>query len=120
MVSRTYATEANLSRNRAITTVLPVDPASDRRDGTGNDKRGPDRAGSSPMSASPVATERPRTAGAAFILPSSTLVAQLLAARMDLPQTRTLRRASPDDAEAAYRRTERLDPAPAVSRLGTI
>lgn len=49
-------------------------------------------------------------------LPPATLIAQLLATRMGLPQTRTLRRASTSDAEAAYRMADDLGPQAAASR----
>jgi hypothetical protein len=66
--------------------------------------------------------ERPRPDGRrnGFAAPQATVVAQLLAARMDLPQTRTLRRASAGDADIAYRQTEQLTPEPTLSRITSI
>jgi hypothetical protein len=46
---------------------------------------------------------RTRVAAAASFRPDSSFVAQLIAGVADAPQTRKLRRASPEDALASYR-----------------
>jgi hypothetical protein len=46
---------------------------------------------------------RRRVAAAASFRPDSSFVAQLIAGAADAPQTRKLRRASPEDALASYR-----------------
>ena len=52
--------------------------------------------------------------------PQAPLIAQLLATRLGLPQTRTLRRAGADYAETAYRRADALGPAGPVRRDRTV
>lgn len=119
MISRVNRTGPELSRKYAIEAVRPLDRSAGRRNETGPDADG-GAAGNLPAPVTGSGRGRTYHQTDSYALPQAPLVAQLLAAYMDLPQTRILRRASADVADAAYRRTERLDPEPSTSRITSL
>jgi hypothetical protein len=65
-----------------------------------------------------VATRVARSTAGRWVRPDASLVAQLLAARLDLPESRRHRRAAPEDAADAYEQAgARLGALPPRGRL---